>query len=72
MAKGINPKMVVIAVNKTGRKRALPAFTILSKSFFSLNNRFHLISILLSFCQLIIVHNLTEQLRCLPQFQLKK
>ena len=25
IAKGINPRMVVIAVNKTGRKRALPA-----------------------------------------------
>ena len=29
IAKGIKPKMVVIAVSKTGRKRALPAFTTL-------------------------------------------
>ena len=30
MANGTKPNIVVIAVNSTGRKRALPAFTILS------------------------------------------
>ena len=30
VANGINPKIVVIAVNKTGRKRAFPPFTIAS------------------------------------------
>ncbi len=30
IASGINPKIVVIAVSTTGRKRALPALTMLS------------------------------------------
>ena len=30
IARGISPKMVVIAVSKTGRKRAFPAFTTVS------------------------------------------
>jgi len=31
MANGINPSTVVIAVSKTGRKRAFPPLTIASK-----------------------------------------
>ena len=33
IANGTNPRIVVIAVKRTGLKRALPAFTILSYKF---------------------------------------
>jgi hypothetical protein len=36
VAKGIKPKIVVIAVNKTGRKRALPPLTMASIKSFSI------------------------------------
>ncbi len=69
IAKGINPKIVVIAVNKTGLKRALPAFTILSKRSSFVRYSSSSKSSSFFFLSIRIVHNLKVPHHYLLQFR---